>query len=109
MSSRRFPRRRPVRTDFTLRTSEPHDVIPAIHVDDFASDARTGVRSKKHSGAPDFGHIDVALQGRTLSVRLKHVSQPRNATRGQGFDWTRRDRVHTNLLPSQILSEVTDS
>src|SRR3954465_14429981 len=39
-------------------TSEPHDVVAAVHVEHFARDAGTGIRCEKDSRAAHFFHID---------------------------------------------------
>jgi hypothetical protein len=43
------------------RVSESHDVVAAIHVDDFASNTGAGIRGEEHACATDFGYIDITL------------------------------------------------
>jgi hypothetical protein len=41
---------------------EPHYVIPAIHVNDFARDTGTAIGSQKHSSRTHLVHIHIAAQ-----------------------------------------------
>jgi hypothetical protein len=48
--------------------SEPHDVVSAIDVNNFAGDTAAGVRGKKYSSRADFFDVHVAAQWSSLGV-----------------------------------------
>src|SRR5277367_3527493 len=54
---------------------EPHDVISAIHVNDFAGDAAAGVGGEEDSGRADFCNIDIAAERGVFGVGLQHVAE----------------------------------
>jgi hypothetical protein len=69
---------RRVTVDFqpsTVDFLEAHDVIAAIDVDGFASDAGAAVGKQKRGGRAHFRGFNVALQGRPLYLGFQHVAK----------------------------------
>src|SRR5258708_36208909 len=80
--------------------SKSHDVVAAIHVDDFAGHATAGVGGEEDSGRADFSYFYVAAEGSALGVGFQHIAKARNAAGGESLDGTGRDRIHANVLLS---------
>src|SRR5215468_6859000 len=89
------------------RWLESHDIVTAVHVQNFACNARTCLGGEEYASRSHLGDFDIPLQGGRFPMRLEHVAETGNATRGQGFDRPRRNRVDANLLFAEVKSQIT--
>src|SRR5258706_11140787 len=78
--------------------SKSHDVVAAIHVDDFAGHATAGIGGEEDSGRADFSYFYVAAEGSALGVGFQHIAKARDAAGGEGFDGAGRNCIHANVL-----------
>src|SRR5258706_8860993 len=86
--------------------SKSHNVVAAIHVDDFAGHATAGIGGEEDSGRADFSYFYVAAEGGALGVGFQHIAKARNAAGGESLDGTSRDRIYANVLLSQFVGEI---
>jgi hypothetical protein len=87
-------------------TREPHDVVAAIHVDDFAGNGAGQVAGQVKRRAAHFALVHVAVQRRSLGMRFEHVAQCAHAARGQRLDGPGRNGVDADVLRSQLIRQV---
>src|ERR1700736_486623 len=86
---RLWARGRHVSVDSQLSTADclkTHDVVAAVDIDGFASNAGAAVGKQECGGSADFRGIDVALQWSSLDVSLQHVAESGDAARRQRFN-----------------------
>src|SRR6266704_2712948 len=86
--------------------SETHDVVAAVHVNGLASNAGTRFGEKKRGGCADFCSVHVAFHGRAFGVRLEHVTESGNASRGERLDRAGGNRIHANVLRPEIVRQI---
>src|SRR3569623_3674405 len=80
------------------RSGDAHadGVVPAVHVEDLAADARGEIGAEESAGVADFLDRDVALERRLLRDVLEHLAEVADAGGGEGLDRPRRDGVDTD-------------
>src|SRR5579859_931134 len=99
----RAPTRYIVPLQEQIRTSKSHDVIAAIHEDNFAGNSRARIRKQKRRGRTYFPGIHVALQWRALYLGLQHISKICDASCRKRLDGARGNRVNTDRLRAKIV------
>src|SRR5215469_4344845 len=67
-------------------SSEPHDVVAAIDVDDLASDAAACVRCEEDSSRSYFFDFYSPAEGSALFVLAQHIAEARYSTGGERLD-----------------------
>ena len=87
---------------------EPHDVIAAVHIEDFAGDGAGEVAGKIQRRAADFELVYVAAQRGAFGMGLDHVAQVADASGGQGLDGAGGDGVDADVAGAEVGGEVTD-
>src|SRR5581483_7622584 len=88
--------------------SEAHDIVAAVHVDDFSGDAGAHVGGEEDGGAGDLVDFHVSLERGALGVRLQHVHEAGDAARGQGFHRAGGDGVDAYVVLAEIGGEIAD-
>src|SRR5882724_353029 len=86
-----------------------HNVVAAIDVNGFTSDAGSAGREKECGGGADFASVNVAAERSAFGVALEHVAEAGNAASGERFERTCGDSVDTNILGAQVAGEITNA
>src|SRR6266403_351254 len=94
-----------LRDCFPMR-SETHDVVAAIDVNRFAGDARACVGKQEGGSSAYLGRVDIALQGCAIGMRLEHVAQPSDGSRGKRLDGPRGNGIDANALRPQVECQI---
>src|SRR6266446_1203961 len=94
-----------LRDSFPMR-SETHDVIAAIDVNRFAGDAGTCIGKQEGGSSAYLGRVDIALQGCAIGMRLEHIAQPCDGTRGKRLDGPRGNGIDANALRPQVVCQI---
>src|SRR3712207_9473820 len=76
-----------------LPTLESHDVVAAVHVEDFAGDAGGERAEEEERGVADLARLDVAAQRRALCVVAQHDVHVADAARGERVQGAGADGV----------------
>src|ERR1035437_3570145 len=78
---------------FTVEYLHPHNLIPAVHVNDLAGDGRRAVAGEEDAGRAKLLGDHVALERRMLFVMFEHFVEAADAARGQRVDRAGADTV----------------
>src|SRR2546429_7424829 len=90
-----------------LIPSNSHDVIAAIHVNNFARDCRSHRAAEEQNRVADFAGFDVATERGTLGRVLQHGTEVRYAARRERLNWTGADSVDANVARAKIICQIT--
>src|SRR5437016_8502685 len=67
-------------------SSKCHDVVAAVHVEDFAGDGGGERATEEEGDVANLARFDVATQGRTVGVVLEHCGEIADAACGERAD-----------------------
>src|SRR6266850_6620471 len=94
-----------LRDCFPMR-SETHDVVAAIDVNRLAGNAGTCIGKQEGGSSAYLGRVHVAFQRRAVGMRLEHVAQPCDGTRGKRLDGPRGNGIDANALWPQVVCQI---